>query len=155
MSGLQSDIVQGALMRQLICFAFFAAVSLPVLAAGPTEVVGEYHAAVASGNTGKALSLLSPDVQIFESGYVEQSKEEYAAHHLPADIAFAKTAKRKVLKSSERVLGDLAVVMQETDTQGMHKGAPVHVIGTETAVLEKKDDDWLVVHFHWSSRKVK
>jgi ketosteroid isomerase-like protein len=155
MSGLQSDIVQGALMRHLICFAVFAAASLPVYAASPTEVVGEYHAAVASGNTAKALSLLSPDVQIFESGHVEKSKDEYAGHHLPADIAFAKNAKRKVLKSSERVAGDLAVVMQETDTQGTHKGAPVHLIGTETAVLEKKGDAWIVVHFHWSSRKAK
>jgi len=142
-------------MRQLFCFAFFAAASLPVFAASPTEVVSEYHTAIANGDTAKALSLLSPAVQIFESGYVEQSKAEYAGHHLPADITFAKAAKRKVLNSSERIAGDLAVVMQETDTQGTHKGSAVHLIGTETAVLEKKGDAWVITHFHWSSRKAK
>jgi ketosteroid isomerase-like protein len=142
-------------MRQLFCLSFLAAVSLPVFAASPTEVVAEYHAALASGNTAKALSLLSPAVQIFESGYVEKSKDEYAGHHLPADMAFAKTVNRKVLKDSERIAGELAVVMQETDTQGRHNGAAVHMIGTETAVLEKKGDGWVITHFHWSSRKVK
>jgi ketosteroid isomerase-like protein len=142
-------------MRQLFHFALFAAASLPAFAASPTEVVSEYHAAVASGNTAKALSLLSPNVRIFESGYVERSKDEYASHHLPEDVAFAKAAKRKVLKSSEQIGGDLAVVMQETDTQAMHKGTPVHLLGTETAVLEKNGDAWVVIHFHWSSRKSK
>jgi ketosteroid isomerase-like protein len=142
-------------MRQLICLSFFAAVSLPVFAASPTEVVGEYHSALASGDKAKALSLLSPAVQIFESGYAEKSKDEYAGHHLPADMAFAKTVSRRVLKGSERIAGDQAVVMQETDTQGTHNGAAVHMIGTETAVLEKKGDGWVITHFHWSSRKVK
>jgi ketosteroid isomerase-like protein len=94
-------------------------------------------------------------VQIFESGYAEKSKDEYAGHHLPADMAFAKTVSRRVLKGSERIAGDQAVVMQETDTQGTHNGAAVHMIGTETAVLEKKGDGWVITHFHWSSRKVK
>jgi ketosteroid isomerase-like protein len=142
-------------MLKLFCLAFLAAVSFPALATSPADVVSEYHAAVASGNMTKALSLLSPAVQIFESGYVERSKDEYAGHHLPADIAFEKAATRKVLKSSERIAGDLAVVMQETDTQGTHKGVPVHLIGTETTVLEKRADTWLITHFHWSSRTVK
>jgi ketosteroid isomerase-like protein len=142
-------------MRQLICLSILAAVTLPAFAASPTEVVGEYHAALASGNAAKALSLLSPTVQIFESGYAEKSKDEYAGHHLPADMAFAKTVNRKVLKGSERIAGDLAVVMQETDTRGTHNGAAVHTVGTETAVLEKKGEGWVIVHFHWSSRKTK
>ncbi|ALK99675.2 MULTISPECIES: DUF4440 domain-containing protein [Massilia] len=142
-------------MRQLFCLAFFAAVSLPVFAASPTEVVSAYHAAVAHGETAKALSLLSPTVLIFESGHVEQSKDEYAGHHLPADIAFAKGASRKVLKGNEHIAGDLAVVIQETETQGTYNGAAIHMLGTETAVLEKKGDGWVVTHFHWSSRKVK
>jgi ketosteroid isomerase-like protein len=142
-------------MRELFCLAVLLAASFSAIAANPSDVVSEYHAAVASGNTTKALSLLSPAVQIFESGHVEQSKDEYAGHHLPADVAFAKASTRKVLKSSERIAGDLAVVMQEIDTQGTHKGVPVHLIGTETAVLEKSGNAWLIAHFHWSSRKVK
>jgi len=142
-------------MRQLLCLALFAAASLPAFASSPTDIVDEYHAAVASGNTVRALALLAPSVRIYESGYVEQSKEEYAGHHLPADVAFAKNASRKVVKSSERIAGDLAVVLQETETQGTHNGAPVRMFGTETAVLERTGDAWVVTHFHWSSRKGK
>jgi ketosteroid isomerase-like protein len=142
-------------MRKLFCFSFLVAVSLPVLAATPTEVVGDYHAALAGGNAAKALSLLSPSVQIYESGYAEKSKDDYAGHHLPADMAFAKTVSRKVVEGSERIAGDLAVVMQQTDTRGTHNGAPIHLLGTETAVLEKKGDGWVITHFHWSSRKAK
>jgi ketosteroid isomerase-like protein len=142
-------------MRQLFCLAVLAAASLPAYAVSPTEAVSEYHAAVASGDTAKALTLLSPAVQIFEGGHVERSRDEYAGHHLPADVVFAKAAKRTVVKSSERIAGDMAIVMQETDTQGTYKGAAVHLIGTETAVLEKKGDTWIVTHFHWSSRKPK
>jgi ketosteroid isomerase-like protein len=145
----------GGFMRQLFCLVLFAAASVPAFASSPTDVVGEYHAAVASGDTVKALALLAPSVQIYESGYVERSKDEYAGHHLPADVAFAKTASRKVLKSSERIAGDLAVVLQETETQGTHHGAKVRMFGTETAVLEKEGDAWIVTHFHWSSRKGK
>lgn len=65
-------------MRKLLCVVFLVAKSFPVFAATPTEVVSAYHAAVASGNTMKALSLLSPAVQIFEGGHVEESKDEYA-----------------------------------------------------------------------------
>ena len=142
-------------MRQLLCAALIAVASLPAFAASPTEVVNEYHAAVASGDMAKALSLLSPTVQIFESGYVEQSKDEYAGHHLPADVAFAKTTSRKVVKGTERIGGNLGVVIQQTDTQGTHQGKPVHLVGTETAVLEKQGDGWVITHFHWSSRKAK
>ena len=142
-------------MRQLLCAALIAVASLPAFAASPTEVVNEYHAAVASGDMAKALSLLSPAVQIFESGYVEQSKDEYAGHHLPADVAFAKTTSRKVVKGTERIGGNLGVVIQQTDTQGTHQGKPVHLVGTETAVLDKQGDGWVITHFHWSSRKAK
>jgi ketosteroid isomerase-like protein len=152
---LASPFLPGASMRQLFCFAFFAAVSLPVFALTPTEVVGAYHVAVAHGETAKALSLLSPAVQIYESGHVEQSKDEYAGHHLAADVAFAKGTSRKVLKGSERIGGDLAVVVQETETRGTYNGTAIHMLGTETAVLEKKGDGWVVTHFHWSSRKAK
>jgi ketosteroid isomerase-like protein len=142
-------------MRQQFCLSLLAAVSLPVFAASPTEVINEFHAALVAGDTAKAVSLLSPTVEIYESGHVERSRDEYAGHHLPADIAFTKSVTRTVSRSSERIAGDLAVVMQETDTQGTHKGMAVHLIGAETAVLVKKGKDWVITHFHWSSRKTK
>ena len=58
-----------------------------------------------------------------------------------------------MLKHSERVEGNIAIVMEETETTGAVKGKPVHSFGVETAVLEKKGDAWVITHVHWSTRK--
>lgn len=124
-------------------------------AASPKETVAAFHDALVSGDKAKALALLSPEVAIYEAGYVERSRDEYASHHLAGDMAFAKSSTRKLLKQSERIDGNTAIVWEETETTGTSRGKPVHVFGTGTVVLEKKGDSWSIVHVHWSSRKAK
>ena len=124
-------------------------------AAGPQDALSALNAALAAGDKLKASDMLAPDVTIFESGFVERSRAEYASHHLAEDIAFAKTSTRKVLKHEERIEGNQAVVWEETETTGSANGKDVHVFGTETAVLVKKGDRWIITHLHWSSRKAK
>lgn len=137
----------------------FAAMSLScaasALAAGPGETLAAFHTALAAGDKTKAIGIMAPEVAIYESGYVEGSRNEYAGHHLGEDINFAKTATRKVLKHAERIDGNIAVIMEETETTGTAHGKAVHAFGTETSVLEKKADGWSIVHVHWSSRKAK
>ncbi len=123
--------------------------------ATPSETVSAFHAAIQAGDKVKALELLSPSIVIYESGYVERSRDEYASHHLGSDMEFGKAVSRKVLKHSERVDGNVAMVMEETETTGKFKDKPVHSFGVETAILEKKGDGWVIVHVHWSSRKAK
>ena len=142
-------------MKKIVSFAALALVSVGAFAATPSEIVTSFHAAVTAGDTNKALALLSPTVVIYESGHVERSREEYANHHLVSDMAFSKGVARKVLKHSERIDGNMAMVLEETETTGASKGKPVHSFGVETAVLEKKGDGWVIVHVHWSSRKPK
>jgi hypothetical protein len=142
-------------MRLSISLLVLSAISTPLFAATPAETVAEFHEALSAGKSEQAGALLSPDIQIYESGYVERSREEYTGHHLKADIEFAKATKNKVLKQSERIDGKLAVVMQETETTGKYKGNNVHLFGTETALLEKQGEKWVIVHIHWSSRKSK
>ncbi|MDB5749543.1 MAG: hypothetical protein JWP72_4391 [Massilia sp.] len=138
----------------LLATALFAA-SANSLAASPKETLAAFHDALASGDKAKAISLLAPGVAIYEAGYVERSRDEYAGHHLGGDMEFAKNATRKVLKQTERIDGKTAIVWEETETTGTARGKPVHVFGTETAVLEKNGDNWTIVHVHWSSRKAK
>lgn len=114
-----------------------------------------FHAALARGDKEGALAMLAPKVAIYESGYVEASRDEYAHHHLGGDIAFAKTSTRKVLRHSEKMEGNTAIIWEETETTGTSGGKPVHSFGTETAVLEKTGDRWVITHVHWSSRKAK
>jgi len=142
-------------MRRLISLLATSVLSAPLFAATPTETVTAFHAALSAGKADQVTLLLSPDIQIYESGYVEHSRDEYTGHHLQGDIEFAKNTKTKVLKQGERVDGKFSVVMQETETTGKYKGKDVHRLSTETAVLEKQDDKWVIVHVHWSSRSPK
>ncbi len=142
-------------MRKFLIAIGISVVSLNAFAATPLQTVAAFHEALTAGKTEDAKALLSPTIQIFESGYVERSRDEYAGHHLPGDIAFAKSTGQTVLKQTERVEGNIAVVMRETETKGKFKGADVHSFGTETAVLEKHGDRWMITHVHWSSRKAK
>jgi ketosteroid isomerase-like protein len=132
----------------------FASASLSH-AASPLETLTAFHAALSAGDSAKAIALMAPDVTIYESGYVERSRAEYASHHLAGDIEFAKTVSRKVLKHTERIHGQVAMIYQETETTGTARGKPVHLFGTETTVMEKQGDTWAIVHVHWSSRKAK
>lgn len=114
-----------------------------------------FHAALAAGDKAKALSLLAPEVAIYESGHIERSRDEYASLHLPDDIDFARSSTRKVLKESERLDGNTAVVWEESETTGVSIGMPLQLVGTGTMILEKRGDAWAIVHVHWSSCKVK
>lgn len=143
------------LLRASILAASLIGVHASSLAASPKETLAAFHDALVSGDKAKALALLAPDIAIYEAGYVERSREEYASHHLGGDMEFAKNSTRKLLKQTERIDGNTAVVWEETETTGTSRGKPVHAFGTGTAVLEKKGDGWAIVHIHWSSRKAK
>jgi hypothetical protein len=142
-------------MRQSILALAISVASVTASAATPLDTVSAFHEALTAGKTEEAKAFLSPTIQIYESGYVERSRDEYAGHHLPGDIAFAKSTSQKVLRQSERIEGAIAIVMRESETKGQFKGANVHSFGTETAVLEKQGEKWLITHVHWSSRKQK
>lgn len=140
---------------RLTAFIALSVTCLPLFAATPTETVAAFHTALAAGNAERVTELMSPEIQIYESGYVERSRDEYAGHHLAADIAFAKATSVKVIRQDERTGGNLAIVLQETETTGKYQGKSVRLLGTETALLEKQGEQWVITHIHWSSRKPK
>ncbi|UVW27445.1 nuclear transport factor 2 family protein [Massilia sp. H6] len=142
-------------MRHILFALAISATSLQAGAATALDTVASFHEALAAGKADAASIFLSPTVQIYESGHVERSRDEYAGHHLPADMAFARATGQTVLRQNEKVEGNVAIVTRETETKGSFKGAKVHAFGTETVVLEKQGDKWLITHIHWSSRKAK
>jgi len=121
----------------------------------PSAAVDRLYLAIARSDRPAAAAVLAADVQIFESGFVERSRDEYLAHHFEADAGFAQGVTRKVIKHSDQVAGNMALVLQETETAGSYEGKPVKLIGTETAVLRLQGGNWRIVHIHWSSRKPK
>jgi hypothetical protein len=163
-SSAQTDAESGAssfngekyLRARLKAFLFFSLLSTLVNAqTGPTDIWDRFHLAVASSDQTAATEMLAPGVQIFESGFVERTRDEYLAHHFEADSRFAKAVTRKVTKRSVQTVGTLALVLEETETSGSYENQPVRLIGTETAVLQLDGGNWRIVHIHWSSRKPK
>jgi ketosteroid isomerase-like protein len=127
---------------------------LPAAAAQAAAIVDRFHVALHRGDTRGAALLLADDAVIFEEGYVEQSKAEYASHHLPADAQYSAATSAKVVRRSGGGSANLAWVATEGRTTGKYKGKPVDSRTTETMVLRRDGGTWKIVHVHWSSRKV-
>ena len=116
------------------------------------NVVSQFHDALKRGEASAAIAQLSADAVIYESGYAE-TRENYLAHHLQADIEFAKQTTRKVTTTSSHCGETLCVLMQESETSGTFKGKPIQSSGVETTVLVRTGDTWKIRHVHWSSHK--
>ena len=120
---------------------------------GPVEQVAALHAAMAAGDSAAVVSLLAPNVIIYESGGVESSRDEFASHHLAIDIDFAASTTREVLGHTSGTSGDVAWVLSTTSVTGTFRDNPINSRGTETVLLSKSDEGWLITHIHWSSRR--
>ena len=129
-----------------------AAGSVAAEAAGAAAAVDAFHAALKAGDTAAALTFLAPEVMIFEEGYAERSRDEYASHHLGSDAAFAAASESMVERRSGWADGDIAWITSEGRTTGQFNNRPVDRLTTETMVLKRHADGWRIHHIHWSSR---
>jgi len=120
----------------------------------PAETVDAFHQALKGGDGEAALALLDQSVLIYESGYAERSAEEYASHHLPADMAFSGAMSDQVLEREIAILGAVATVSSEVRTSGTYKDKDYNILGTETMVLKWDGAGWKITHIHWSSHPI-
>ena len=114
-------------------------------------VVGRFHAALETGDSTGALALLAPGAVVLESGGIE-TREEYRAHHLPADIAFARAVNSERTAPHVVVRGDAAWSVATSTAQGEFRGRAINSAGAELMVLARDGDDWRINAIHWSSR---
>ena len=122
-------------------------------AAAPAVAVADaFHAALGSGDPEAVLALLTEDVMVLEEGGAERSRDEYAGHHLPADMTFAAATTAEVTRRAAWVEGDVAWVLTEGRTTGAFNGRPVDRLTAETMILHRDGDVWRIRHIHWSSR---
>ena len=117
----------------------------------PGKVVTLFHKALKSGDTKTARSLLADDVIIFEGGRVERSADEYAHHHMQADMKYLKHMETQTLEHQVIISGNSAVSMSRSHTKGVYKDKPREHEGMETMVLEHTNGSWKIKHIHWSS----
>ena len=95
-------------------------------------------------------SLLDEHVLIFESGNVESSLEEYASHHMSADMKFMSDIEKEVVSRTLIEEGDITVINTHYRMHGSYGGKPYDKVSLETLVLRKIAGTWKIVHVHWS-----
>ena len=114
-------------------------------------VVDAFHAALKRGDTNAAQSYLAANALIYEAGGVERGRQEYAAHHLGADAAFAQAVPSTTTRRTAEAVGNVAWIATEGRTAGTYKDQGVDRVTTETMVLRRQAGSWKIVHIHWSS----
>jgi ketosteroid isomerase-like protein len=139
----------GASLLAILLFG----IATPALSADdPAATVDAFHAALAAGDRDAALALLAEDLTVFESGFAERSREEYAGQHLGADMEFSAATEREVVSRANGEAGDAAWVLTETRTTGTFRDREISSLGLETMVLRRIESSWRIVHIHWSAR---
>lgn len=116
--------------------------------------VDRFHAALAAGDSVAALAILADDVVILESG-ARESRDDYRAHHLIADIAFARAVPSRRGAMAVQIRGDVAWVTGTSASQGEYRGRPINSTGAELIVLSKEAGGWKIRAIHWSSRSIR
>ena len=118
--------------------------------ATPEDALDAFHHALEEGNGPAALEWLAEDAVILEGG-VAQSKEEYAGHHLGSDMAFLRAMRSTRLSREIREANGVVTVMTRTRLQGMFKERQIDIVSSETAVVNRTDAGWRILHLHWSN----
>jgi ketosteroid isomerase-like protein len=115
------------------------------------ETVHRYHDALSRGDSAVALALLTPDAIVLESGGME-TRAEYRAQHLPADMAFAAGVPSQRTVRRVEVTGGMAWVASTSTSQGEFRGRPINSAGAELIILNRTAEGWKISAIHWSSR---
>ena len=140
----------------LIAFCSLAAACAPAQSpanddADVAAAVKAFQTAMDTGDPAGVMQYIHDDALMIEGGNIE-TRMQYEAAHLPADIAFSKevTAKRMPIRLTVR--GDTAWVLTSTDFTGTFEGRPIDFLGLESMTLSREPAGWRIRLIHWSSQ---
>jgi len=68
-----------------------------------------------------------------------------------SDMSFLKELDIKTLEHQVKTDGNMAVSMSRSHMQGTFKGKEIDMKSMETMVLKKIDEQWKIIHIHWSN----
>ena len=90
-------------------------------------------------------------VTVFESGYANYGWADYRDHHLKPELDEMKNVKYQLSDIKTRVSGNTAWATFKYALSADLKERHVDAKGLGTAVLEKRGNDWKIVHWHTSA----
>ncbi len=117
-----------------------------------TSVVESFYGGMKKGDKAAVMATLAPDALFLESGKLE-TRAEYEANHLPADIEFESQVTGKRGPWRVTFEDDAAWVIATTEYDGTFDGTPVNFTSAQLVVLTRDTGQWLIRSAHWSSRQ--
>jgi len=124
----------------------------PSSTAAALAAAARFHDLLEHGDSAGAARLLAPDAIVLESGELE-TRAEYIAHHLGADIEFARAVPSKRTIVETRRDGNVVWVVATSISKGRFGDRQIDSRGAELMVLSKSGAGWLIRTIHWSSRR--
>lgn len=120
-------------------------------AATPAETVDAFHRALREGDGANALAYLDKNVSIFEQGFAESSRDDWARSQLKDAAEFARQTTRRILRRESGMDSNSAWVLSMTLTEGQFGDRKLALVGSETMLLRREGEGWLISHIHWSA----
>ncbi len=113
-------------------------------------IVELFHDALANRDSIGAMDLLAADAVVLEAG-ARETREEYRAHHLRADMDHVRANRITRGPVVVTVRGDAAWAHSTTTTTSRNAAQPGTRSGAELMVLSKGGKGWQIRAIHWSS----
>jgi ketosteroid isomerase-like protein len=122
----------------------------PPKEADVVAVVNTFYGAISAAKPADAMRLIAPDAIFVESGRIE-TRAQYEANHLPADIEFESHV--KPMRGPLRVTFDGRDTAWVISTAEYDEGNPEKYIITQLMVLTRDTGDWRIRTISWSSNQ--
>lgn len=116
------------------------------------SAVERFHAALSAADSARAVSLLSDDVLIIESGHI-QTRAEYLGGHLGADMKASQASKGERTVTKVTLVGDAAYVVSRTLSPPTGAAGSTGSESVELMVVTRMASGWQIRAVHWSSRR--
>ena len=114
-------------------------------------VVDAFYGAMKTADKAAAMALIADDARFVEGGRLE-TRAQYEANHLPADIEFEKAVSGQRTSTQVTIDRDAAWVIATTEYHGKFEDEPVDFVSAQLVVLTRQEPNWKIRSIHWSSR---
>jgi ketosteroid isomerase-like protein len=145
----RTRVCRCALTAWLACLPACSSAPAPPKESDVVAIVDAFYGAVKSGDKDAAMRLIAPDAVFVEAGKIE-TRAQYEANHLPADIEFEKQTKGTRGPARVTFNGTTAWVIS---TAEYDEGNPEKYINTQLMVLTHDTGDWRIRSISWSSNQ--
>jgi len=142
----------GVLAAILLWVPACATAPAPPREADVTAVVEAFYGGMKTGDTAAVMGLIAPDAVFLESGALE-TRAQYEANHLPADINFERQVTGTRAPMRVTFEDNTAWVIGTTEYMGTFDGNPVDFVSAQLMVLTRDTGDWRIRTIHWSARR--